>query len=190
MKSLKLFSSLALSLVLLQANAQTDAPKGFSKGTLVLTDNSTVSGYIKDNIRRDAAVILLQEGKEKNYTGTELVSVEIPAGKFICIKGDFFKVTASGDLSFVQKTSDASSIPTFNGTEAMFNNGTEGKQGDYFIYDNRSNQLKLVSKKTLNEVIARSFDGYTPAVEKARSAQTDITLLKEAVEIYNSRKGK
>ena len=190
MKSLKLFSSLALSLVLLQASAQTEAPKGFSKGSLVLADNSTVTGFIKDNIKRDAAVVLLQDGKEKSYTGTDLSSVEIPAGKFICIKGDFFKVATSGELSFIQKISDASSIATFNGTEPMFNNGTEGNPGDYFIYDNRSKTLKLVSKKNLSEVIARSFDGYTPAVEKARSAQTDITLLKEAVEIYNSRKGK
>lgn len=190
MKSLKLFSTLALSLMLVQANAQTDAPKGFSQGTLVLADNSTINGYIKNNIKRDAAVLLFQDGKEKYYTGADLVSVEIPAGKFICIKGDFFKVATSGELSFIQKTSDASSIATFNGTEPMFNNGTEGRPGDYFIYDNRNKQLKLVSKKNLNDVITRSFDGYTPAVEKARSAQTDITLLKEAVEIYNSRKGK
>lgn len=190
MKIFKMLSALVLSVTLLQASAQTDAPKGFNKGSLVLADNSTVTGYIKDNSRRDAAVILFKDGKETTYKGSDLVSMETTAGNFICIKGDFFKVATSGELSFLQKTSDASSQATFNGTEAMFINGTEGNPGDYFIYNNSSRQLKLVSKKNLNEVIAKSFDGYTPAVEKAKTAQSDIALLKEAVEIYNGRKGK
>ncbi len=190
MKIFKMLSALVLSVTLLQASAQNDVPKGFGKGTLVLAENSTVSGYIKDNSRRDASVILLRDGKETTYKGSELVSMETTAGNFICINGDFFKIAANGELSFLQKSSDASSQVTFNGTDAMFNSGTEGRPGDYFIYNNKSKQLKLVSKKNLNEVIAKSFDGYTPAVEKAKAAQSDITLLKEAVEIYNSRKGK
>ncbi len=190
MKILKFVSSLAFSIIFLQATAQNEVPKGFSKGNLILADNSTVSGYIKDNIKRDAAVILFKEGKEKNYNGSDLISVETGAGKFICIHGDFFKVVCSGELSFLQKASDASSTPSFNGTEAMFNNGTEGKPGDYFIYDNRINNLKILSKKNFDDVIARAFEGYGPAIEKAKTAQGDIAMLKEAVEIYNGRKGK
>jgi hypothetical protein len=190
MKIFKMLSALVLNVTLLQANAQTDAPKGFNKGTLVLADNSSVTGYIKDNSRRDAAVIFFKDGKETNYKGADLVSMETGAGKFICISGDFFKVATSGELSFLQKSSDASSQATFNGTEAMFINGTAGAPGDYFIYNNSSKQLKLVSKKNLNDVVAKSFEGYTPAVEKAKTAQTDIALLKDAIEIYNNRKGK
>ena len=185
-----MLSALVLSVTLLQATAQNDAPKGFSKGSLVLADNSSVTGYIKDNSRRDASVIFLKDGKEITYKGSDLVSMETTSGSFVCISGDFFKVAANGELSFLQKTSDASSQATFNGTEAMFNNGTEGRPGDYFIYNNSSKQLKIVSKKNLNEVVAKSFEGYTPAVEKAKTAQTDIALLKDAVEVYNSRKGK
>jgi len=190
MKIFKTLSALVLSVTLLQANAQTDVPKGFSKGSLVLADNNSVTGYIKDNSRRDVAVVLFKDGKETTYKGSDLVSMETEKGNFICIKGDFFKVTANGELSFLQKTSDASSQTTFNGSEAMLINGTEGRPGDYFIYNNKSKELKLVSKKNLNEVVAKSFEGYTPAVEKAKTAQSDIALLKEAVEIYNSRKGK
>lgn len=188
MKIFKTLSALVFSVAFLQASAQTDAPKGFSKGSLVLADKSTVTGYIKDNSRRDAAVVLFKDGKETTYKGSELVSMETTAGSFICINGDFFKVAANGEVSFLLKTSDASSQASFNGTEAMFNNGTEGRPGDYFIYKNK--ELKLVSKKNLNDVVAKSFDGYTPAVEKAKTAQTDIALLKEAVDIYNNRKGK
>lgn len=190
MKIFKVVSALVLSVALLQVSAQKEVPKGFSRGSLVLADNSTISGYLKDNSRRDAAVVLFSEGKETTYKGSELVSMESSAGRFICIKGDFFKIVANGELNFLQKTSDASSQATFNGTDAMFNNGTEGRPGDYFIYNVTNKQLNLVSKKNLNDIIARSFDGYTPAVEKAKNAQSDITLLKEAIELYNSRKGK
>ena len=190
MKIFKMLSLIAFSFIVLQATAQNDVPKGFNKGTLVLADNSTVNGYVKDNIKRDASVILLNNGKEKSFNGSELVSAEINSNSFLCIKGDFFKVVSNGELSFLQKSSDASSKATFNGTEAMFNDGTEGNPGDYFIYDSRSKLLKLVSKKNLDEVIARSFDGYTPAIEKAKTAYADITKLKDAVEIYNGRKGK
>ncbi len=190
MKILKTLSAVVLSLALLQATAQTEAPKGFSKGKIVLPDNTVVAGFIKDNISKDASVTVLNGGTEKKYNGADIVSVEINDASFICIKGDFFKVVCSGELSFLQKSSNASSKPSYNGNEVIFMSGTEGKPGDYFIYDNRDQQLKLVSKKNLNAVIAVTFGGYTPAIEKAKAAQGNIAQLKEAVELYNGRNGK
>ena len=101
------------------------------------------------------------------------------------MKGDFFKVVCNGELTFLQKASNASSKPTQIGNEVFFLSGTEGKPGDYFIYENKNQQLKLVSKKTLSTVIANSFGTYAPAIEKA--AQNDIAQLKDAVDTYNSR---
>lgn len=187
MKILKLLPGLALSLFFFQAGAQ-DAPKGFTKGAVTLADNSIVSGFIKDNIRKDASVTILANGKEKKYQGADITAAEIDATAYTCIKGDFFKVVCKGELTFLQKASDASNKPTTIGNEVFFLSGTEGKPGDYFIYDNKSQQLKLVSKKTLNEVVANSFNNYTPAIEKAKAAQADLALLKEAVELYNGRK--
>jgi hypothetical protein len=190
MKIFKLLPALILSLFVLQATAQTEVPKGFSKGKIVLPDNTIVNGYIKDNIRKDASVIMLTDGKEKKYNGSDIASAEIDATGYICIKGDFFKEVCSGELSFLQKSSDASSKPTNIGNEVLFISGTEGKPGDYFIYENRKRQLKLVSKKNLNAVVANTFGGYAPAIEKAKAAQADIAQLKTAVESYNSRSEK
>jgi hypothetical protein len=106
------------------------------------------------------------------------------------MKGDFFKVVCNGELTFLQKSSDASGKPTQVGNEVFFVSGTEGKPGDYFIYENKNQQLKLVSKKNLNDVVTNSFGGYAPAIEKAKAAQTDIAQLKDAVESYNGRNGK
>ncbi|MEO6252976.1 MAG: hypothetical protein ABIO79_06710 [Ferruginibacter sp.] len=189
MKILKMLPAIVLGLSFLQATAQTEAPKGFSKGNIVLPDNTIVSGYIKDNIRKDASVILLADGKEKKYNGSDIVSAEIDGTGYNCIKGDFFKIVCKGELTFLQKASNASSKPTYIGNEVFFVSGTEGKPGDYFIYENKSRELKLVSKKNLNDVVASSFGGYTPAIEKAKAAQADIAQLKGAVESYNTRNG-
>jgi len=186
MKILKLLSGVALSLLFLQTNAQ-EAPKGFSKGKVTLADNTVVTGFIKDNIRKDASVTLLVNGKEKKYHGSDIASAEIDATTYHCIKGDFFKVVCNGELSFLLKSSDASSKPTQVGNEVFFLSGTEGRPGDYFIYENKTQQLKLVSKKNLNDVVTNSFAGYAPAIEKAKAAQSDIAQLKVAVESFNSR---
>lgn len=189
MKIFKLLSGFALSLLFLHANAQ-EAPKGFNKGKVTLPDNTVVSGFIKDNIRKDASVTLLVNGKEKKYNGSDIASAEIDATAYNCMKGDFFKVVCNGELTFLQKSSDASSKPTRVGNEVFFLSGTEGKPGDYFLYENKTQQLKLVSKKNFNDVVTNSFAGYAPAIEKAKAAQGDIAQLKGAVEIYNGRNGK
>jgi hypothetical protein len=190
MKNLKMFLAAALSFAFLQAGAQTDAPKGFGKGKVVLPDHTIVSGFIKDNIRKNASVILLVDGKEKKYDGADIATAEIDGISYHCLKGDFFREISKGELTFLQKASDASSKPTYAGNQVLFLSGTEGRPGDYFIYESRSHQLKLVSKKNLNDVVAGSFEGYSPAIEKAKAAQGDIALLKEAVESFNNRSNK
>lgn len=186
MKLFQILPAAALSLFVLNATAQ-EAPKGYSNGSVTLADNTKLTGYVKDNINRDAAVNFYNNGKTTTYTGTQLNGATTANGTFICIRGDFFKVISNGSLSFLQKSSDASSVPSTNGMDVQFNNGTEGNPGDYFVYNSKTNELKLVSKKTLNQVVKTSFEGYAPAIEKAKAAEGNIVALKEAVEIYNSR---
>ena len=189
---MKIFQTLAvslLSLAMVQANAQSENSKELKKGTVVFADGSSAPGFIKDNIRKDASVTFTPEtgGKKKIYAGAELTSVTIEGTKYICIKGDFFKILSEGELSFLQKSSDASGKPTYNGNEAIFSSGTEGNPNDYFIYNNTDKQLKLVSKKNLDEVIKASFSGSTAAIDKAKTVQGDLSRLKEAVDLYNNR---
>lgn len=175
------------SLFVLQVHAQTEIPKGFKRGAITLSGGSHLSGYIKDNMRSNAAVVFVAEGKDKKtYGGAELLSAEIEEVKFICISGDFFKVLCQGELCFLQKSSDASGKPTYNGNEAVFSSGTEGKLNDYFIYHGKDKLLKLVSRKNVEEVAATCFAGHTAAIEKAKTINGDLSQLKDAVEIYNS----
>lgn len=187
---MKIFKTLAVSvltLVLLQASAQTETSKGFKKGAIVLANGDKLSGLIKDKIRSNASITFSSGDKMMNYDGSVLASVEIEGTKFICIKGDFFKVISEGELDFLQKSSDASGKPVYNGSEVVFFSGTEGKPNDYFIYNSNTGDLKWVSKKNINEVAEASFSGYTAAVDKAKSVNGDVAQLKDAVEIYNNR---
>ena len=131
MKSWKIIMAVVLSIVFLQGQSQTETPKGFKKGRLILADNSSISGNIKNNIHRNASVIFINEsgGKKKNYNGSDLISAEIEGTKYLCIKGDFFRIISYGGLSYLQKSSDASGKPSYNGNEAIFISGTEGKPG-------------------------------------------------------------
>lgn len=171
------------------ANSQELAPKGFVKGRIKLADNSEVSGYIKENIRNKASIILQLDsgGKKIALDGDKLASVSFDAEKYICIKGDFFKVLCEGELYFLQKSSDASSKPVYVGAEAMFINGTEGKPGDYFLYNQGLQQLKLVNNKNVTAVTAQSFVNCEAAIAKAKEAAADVAVLKDAVIIFNNR---
>jgi hypothetical protein len=171
------------------SSAQSEMPSGFSKGSIVLSDGTTINGFLKDNLKKDASIqyISIAGAKKIKYTGTDINAAEIGGTNFICIKGDFFKLVCKGEICFLQKASDASGIPVYNGSEAIFTNGTVGKPGDYFLYVPATNELKKVSKNTIGEITASSFAGCNAAIEKAKTIKDDMGTLKEAVDIYNSR---
>ncbi|MEO6330192.1 MAG: hypothetical protein ABIO55_14765 [Ginsengibacter sp.] len=188
MKISKILLVTFLSATFLYSPAQTETPKGYKKGMLVLADNNTVSGSIKDNIHSHALVSIIPEagGKKKNYHGSDLISAEIDGVKYLCIGGDFFRIISDGRLGFLQKSSDAQGRVVYNGNEPIFLNGTDGKPGDHYIYNSSSKQLKMVSKKNINEVTALVFAGNSAAIDKAKEVNGDVAQLKDAVEIYNS----
>ncbi len=177
------------AILLSHVQAQMILPKSFKPGELLFLDSTHLKGFIKENIRKDASVIFIAgpQGKRKQYNANNLISVDIDSITFICLHGDFFKIICDGELAFVQKSSDASNIPVYNGPEAIFFNSTEGIKGDYFIYEKKAKVLKLVSKKNMNEIAVSIFKGYAPAITMAEKAYSEITLLKDAIDLYNKR---
>src|SRR5258706_13321541 len=128
--------ALASLLFFATADAQTKAPEGYTKASITLANGTTQAGYIKDNIKKSASVTFIDENgsNKKVYEGSDINAVTVDAVNYTCINGDFFKAICTGKLCFLQKASNASGKASYNGTEAVFNNGTEGKIGDYFIY--------------------------------------------------------
>lgn len=189
MKILKILTVIALGMATFQLNAQTETPKGFNNGKVVLADNTVISGFFKEKIQGSAAVVFLTEDKKKKtYNGSDLLSVEIGDDKYICVRGDFFRIICDGELKFVQKASDASFKPIYNGNQAVFANGTEGKPGDYFVYDQAGKKLKYITKKNVATIVPELFSGCEEAIAKAKEINDDIPRFGEAVVVYNSSK--
>lgn len=160
---MKLVLVLIVSMAWLHLQAQDKIPAGFKKGVLVMEDSSVVYGYVREHIRSNASLVFLAgpKGKRQCLDGTQIRSVQIDSIRYLCIKGDFFKVLSEGKLCFLQKAGDASGKPVYNGTEPLLINGTDGRLDDYFVYDSRDRSLRAITRKTM------------------------VRSLKEVVEIYN-----
>ncbi len=181
---LLLFTSLSTAFL----HAQ-DIPTGFMKGSIVLRDNKTLSGYLKDNMRSAGTLVLIEPGtgNKVDYTAADLLSAVLDSIHYVSLRGDFFRVLSDGELCYLQKASDGSNKPIYNGGEAIFVKGTDGRINDYFFYDRTQQQLTLLTRKNRAAIIAGAFPGCPAAIVKAGEAGNDLTRLGQAVDIYNHR---
>jgi len=170
-------------------HAQNNIPKGFSKGSIVLPGNTSLAGYIKDNMRNAATVVFIEQvtDRKTEYGAGDLLAATIDSNRFVCLQGDYFRVISDGDLCFLQKASNGSNKPVYNGSEAIFIKGTDGQVNDYFFYDRQQQQLKLLTRKNREALIAGVFTNCTAAIAKAGEAGNDLALMRQAVDIYNHR---
>jgi hypothetical protein len=188
MKKATIWIAALLGLLSLNTYAQ-DAPQGFEKGRITLADGSSLSGWIKDEMGSKAAVTLLPDGggKKQRYDAYNLSGVTIGSQQFRCVKGDFFKVLCTGDIDFLQKTSNCAGKMVYNGSEGIYLSGTEGKPGNYFMYTAKTSALQLVTDKNMAAVVQENFATCAAALNKAKETGNDVAKLKAAVEVYNNR---
>src|ERR1044071_6820502 len=106
MKLSNALTALILSISVLYAQAQ-EAPKGYKKGSVTLADGNSLSGFVKDNLRSNAAVSFITDAsaKKKSYSGHELTAATIEDASCLCISGDFFRIISNGKMNFLQKAS-------------------------------------------------------------------------------------
>lgn len=191
MKSVTILSILFVLASLFSAPAisQTTAPEGFTGGSITLANGSVLNGFIKENFRKKAGICFMADAgaKKKNYDGWELASARINNQEYICVNGDFFTVLTSGELYFLQKNTNAESKITYNGSEPVLRSTTEGKAGDFYIYNSKTLAINLVNKASYDNVINTAMGNYQPALDKAKETREDVPRLKSAVEIYNQR---
>jgi hypothetical protein len=186
MKMKQVLTAIVLLPFVVPVHAQNTIPAGYAKATIVLDNGNSLKGYVKDNIKKASAVVFIDEAgnNKKQYEGSDIKTMNVDALHFICIRGDFFKVLCAGKLNYLQKASNSAAKPTYNGTEAIFTNGTDGKIGDYFIYSNQ--QLKLLNRKNMEAFINTDLAGCTEAMQQAKASNGDVARLGGAVETFNS----
>ncbi len=166
-------------------NTHAQAPEGFVKGAVTLSNGTVVTGFVKENIKKNAAISFADaKGSKQQYDGSQINAATVDTVNYTCIRGDFFKTICTGKICFLQKASNASNKASFNGTDAVFTSGTDGKIGDYFAYSN--GQLTLLNKKSVNKFISEQLASCNAAAEKAKAVNGDIPALAEAVAIYNN----
>ena len=186
MKMKLLLSTMALFAFSATMHAQNNIPAGYAKAAIVLDNGNSLTGYVKDIMKKASAVVYMDEAgnNKKQYEGSDIKSISIDTLHFICIRGDFFKVLCAGKLNYLQKASNSSAKPSYNGAEAIFTNGTEGRIGDYFIYSNQ--QLKLLNRKNMDAFIRNDLAGCADAIQQAKASNGDVAKLGGAVETFNS----
>jgi hypothetical protein len=182
----KILSAIVLLAFIATVQAQNFIPAGFVKADLILDNGNSLSGYVKDNIKKASAVVFVDANgnNKKKYEGSDIKSISIDTLHFICIKGDFFKVLCAGKLNYLQKVSNSSGKPTYNGTEVIFANGTQGKIGDYYIYNDQ--ELKLLSRNNMESFISKDLAGCSEAIQQAKDSNGDMAKLSVAVVTYNN----
>ncbi len=178
-------SGIILTAFVTNLHAQHRLPGGYTKATMVLDNGTSLSGYVKNNIKKTSSVVFIDEAgnNKKQYEGSDINSITIDTVQFICIRGDFFKVLCAGKLNYLQKASNSADKPVFNGTEAIFANGTKGNPGDYFIYSDQ--QLKRLSKKNIGGFINNDLAGCSDAMQQAKASNGDVAKLGGAVASFN-----
>lgn len=186
MKMRLLLSAMALNAFSATMHSQNNIATGYAKAAIVLDNGNSLSGYVKDNIKKASAVVFMDEtgNNKKQYEGSDIKSITIDTLHFICIRGDFFKVLCAGKLNYLQKASNSAAKPVYNGAEAIFTNGTEGRIGDYFIYSEQ--QLILLNRKNMEAFISNDLAGCAEAIKQAKAGNGDAAKLGGAVETFNS----
>jgi hypothetical protein len=167
----KIFQLFALAL-LLQATAYaqpspTTGPNadGFANGQITLANNSTVSGPIKDNMKKKGEVILQADGKKTRYKAGEVTSVQIGNTHYITSNYTFYEVVYKGKtLELLRKASEPQGVQ-YNGADAAIVT-SEGNIDDLFVKKN-GGALTLLTKKNSKDVLpgcaidAAKFDAET-----------------------------
>ncbi len=171
---------------------QVSIPLGFVKAKITLQNGQTLQGNIKEDIKKRAAILFMDnaDAKKTLYNGDQISSIVFDEQQFICIKGDFFKLIVAGEYSFLQKLSNAAEKPVYIGTEAMFINGSEGKIGSYYLYNMASKTLQLLTKNNMETIANNAFASCQAAIAKAKSINQNISQLQDVVTIYNNRNSK
>lgn len=180
------------SLTGFQSIAQTTTPEGYTAGKITLASGTTLEGFVKENFKKKSCVSFIDaaNSKKKTYEGWDLNAASISGQEYICLKGDFYTVLASGELYFLQKATNAEGKIAYNGTDPVYQTTTEGKAGDYYVYNSKTLSVSLVNKASYDNVIATQFSNYQPAIEKAKEGKENVAQLKGAVDLYNKRPAK
>ncbi|MBC7827338.1 MAG: hypothetical protein H7122_06310 [Chitinophagaceae bacterium] len=190
MKKLPLTAIFLLS-GFLTMNAQSSngnsIPEGFNAGSIVMPDNTTLTGYVRNNMKKNGEVIFLSpDGKKIKYTATQVSSISIDNNHYIVANNAFYKVVTDGaKIKLLRKASNASGIQ-YNGSEPIVLDAGEGSYDDYFIQTVSTKKLQLVRKKDFQKVFTSACSDCTTLTDDLKANKLGFAEIEQAVALYNA----
>jgi len=151
----KYLSMIAIALGLSAAAYAQPTPSATAStanGHLILTDNSTVSGTIQDNIRRKGEIVIVNNGKKTKYKAADISSVEISGVHFITYNYTFYEVVAEGKNFILLRKANEPSGVQYNGSDAI-SVSSVGNVDDLFVRKAGVSSLQLLTKSNVKEVL-------------------------------------
>lgn len=180
----KILSLLSLTVLLQVTNlyaqpAPEKNPEGYTAGQIQLPDNSTLSGPIKDNIRKKGEVTILQEGKKTKYKAGDITNVQIGSSNFITYNYTFYEIIWQGqNIMLLRKASEASGVQ-YNGVEPVVISSSEGDIDDYFVKKTADASYYLLTAKTAKEVLGKLCSSCSTILD---AAKLDIDAVRKTIE--------
>src|SRR5690349_3477221 len=136
---MKKLMSLFLLTALLQVatvNAQPAPEKeadGYLSGEVILADNSTITGSVKESIRKKGEITVLRDGKKTKYKADDIASVRIGSSNYITNGYTFYEVIWQGtNITLLRKANEPSGV-RYNGAEPIVISNSEGDVNDFFV---------------------------------------------------------
>jgi hypothetical protein len=172
---------LQASVVFAQPSANND-PDMTVSGQVVLPDNSTVAGSVKDNIRKKGELSILVNGKKTKYKAGDISSAQVGSTNYITWNFTFYEILWQGkNLTLLRKANEPSGVQ-YSGSNTVVVS-SEGDVDDLFIRQTNNPSLQLLSKKNVKEVLGKicascNIDASTFDAEAVKKAVADCDKCK------------
>jgi hypothetical protein len=151
-------------------------PNGKEQAQITLTDNSTLTGELTDNIRKKGEVTLVVNGKKTRFKAGDISSVHIGGKHFITINYTFYEVVYQGkNITLLRKASEPSGLQ-YNGSDAAVIT-SEGDIDDLLVKKENGN-LKLLTTKNVKELLGNECPA---AGQTASGGKLDAESLRKAL---------
>ncbi|MBL7745187.1 MAG: hypothetical protein JNN00_17055 [Chitinophagaceae bacterium] len=173
------FSLIAFSLLLQAAVMAQPAgdPEAVVSGQITLPDNSTVSGSIKDNIRKKGELVMMNSGKKIKYKAGEINSAQVGGVNYITWNYTFYEILWQGtNLTLLRKANEPAGVQ-YSGSDAVVVS-SEGNVDDLFVRKKGEASLMLLTKKTAKEVLGKLCSSCAGGVD---ASTFDAEAVKKAV---------
>ncbi len=168
---------LQASVLIAQPSPRTD-PETAVIGQVVLPDNSTVSGSIRDNIRKKGELTLINNSKKTKYKAGDISTAQVGGSNYITWNYTFYEILWQGkNLTLLRKANEPAGVQ-YNGSDAVAVT-SEGNIDDLFIRKSGDASLLLLTKKNAKEVLGKICSSCATAID---AAKFDAETVKKAVE--------